>query len=805
MQARPDISSDWRRRASLVALLWSLGVAQPLFAVLSSAGEFFVEQGLVGQGTVLLALGLSVGPPCLLIAAGELLRRLWSPLGRLTYKFMVGLLVLAFGASLAVGGRQDASWGSALLATAVAIGLLLLFRVSSSLRRAVVWLAPVAVVVPPLIFLLSPGIRGLWQPVAEAEGLDGETRTPVAVLVLDELPLASLVNRQDEIDSTRYPNFASLAQTAVWFRNARSTALMTGLSMTAFLTGNLPAHEVAPTASEYPDNLFALLSSTHDLRVVERVTDLCVDPGCSSLDAASGPSGPPRRRLADLVQVYGHIVLPRPLRSSLSPIDTGWRDFGSATLATASLSPRAEPGTLVSAFFNEASRVGSPSSSPLPSDRPELLYLHLMVPHVPWKYLPEGLEYIPPEEHVLDVANRRKAGYGGDWEILQTYQRHLLQTEYADRLVGEFLAGLRRRGLFDRTMILVLSDHGASFLPETDRRAFPQDLNVPLLIKWPGQTSGRTVDTPMSLLDCLPTVLAALGLESELPFEGRVMSPDESLPSQSPAARSKVAQVRSRLVDHKYASFPELDDEGGLFKIGPHAARVGAAVDPAVGGRSTGLQATLKYPWLFDGVDRSRGLLPVYVEGDLQTEQALDGPVQIAVGVNGLLGGVTRSSGADFTHFGTMVPPELLQEGRNRVEIWRVEGAGEVWQRIPLPDERLELVMSSEPPTLEIGGGEPVPVEPHDSVRFRLGRRVRTYVVEGSIQRRRDEDAPRVFLFEAGRTLGELQEVSDAELRSDRRHYRLSLPLGQVEEANDVRVVILRGSRAFEQKVRTSG
>src|SRR5262245_55643632 len=47
-------------------------------------------------------------------------------------------------------------------------------------------------------------------------------RPDVVLLVLDELPGDSLLDRRGRVDRVRYPNFAALAGDSTWFRNAYS-------------------------------------------------------------------------------------------------------------------------------------------------------------------------------------------------------------------------------------------------------------------------------------------------------------------------------------------------------------------------------------------------------------------------------------------------------------------------------------------------------------------------------------------------------------------------------------------------------
>ena len=86
------------------------------------------------------------------------------------------------------------------------------------------------------------------------------------MLVLDELPLVSLLGPDGRIDATRYPNFAALAGGSTWYRNATGVSGWTPYALPAMLTGRYPSTPAAPHYSQYPDNLFTALGGLYDIR-----------------------------------------------------------------------------------------------------------------------------------------------------------------------------------------------------------------------------------------------------------------------------------------------------------------------------------------------------------------------------------------------------------------------------------------------------------------------------------------------------------------------------------------------------------
>lgn len=124
------------------------------------------------------------------------------------------------------------------------------------------------------------------------------------------------------------------------------------------------------------------------------------------------------------------------------------------------------------------------------ADRPPFLFFHLYEPHLP---------HLPPEPF------RTRFG--------ETYEAEIAA---ADAVVGELLGELRRRGLYDRALIVLLSDHGEGLEDHLEEGhgifLYREALQVPLLVKLPGNfRAGAAVTAPAQLIDVAPTILAALG------------------------------------------------------------------------------------------------------------------------------------------------------------------------------------------------------------------------------------------------------------------------------------------------------
>lgn len=101
---------------------------------------------------------------------------------------------------------------------------------------------------------------------------------------------------------------------------------------------------------------------------------------------------------------------------------------------------------------------------------------------------------------------------------------------YWDDQFEQLLDRLKRRGVYDNTMIIVLADHGEEFLEHGDikhcHNLFDTTLKTPLIVHMPGESSGRVISTPTQNLDVMPTILDEVGASEVVPgLPGRSLRP----------------------------------------------------------------------------------------------------------------------------------------------------------------------------------------------------------------------------------------------------------------------------------------
>jgi arylsulfatase A-like enzyme len=96
-----------------------------------------------------------------------------------------------------------------------------------------------------------------------------------------------------------------------------------------------------------------------------------------------------------------------------------------------------------------------------------------------------------------------------------------------DQALGALIDGLKRRGLFEQTLIVVYGDHGEAFDQHPGNRAhslyiYDENVRVPLIIRVPGApaVAVRRVPQVASVIDIGPTIVDLLGLAGEPSQQG---------------------------------------------------------------------------------------------------------------------------------------------------------------------------------------------------------------------------------------------------------------------------------------------
>ena len=668
-----------------LAVLWSFAVAKPLFDVLADSPEFFVARGNTSGDVALLAFGLVLIPPTLMLVAEEALFAVPRARGVLHLVF-VGALTTAIAMQVFKSWKAGPGIPLTVVALACGVGAALLYARTEAAPSTLTVLAP-APLLFLFLFLVTSPVADLFKSDADVPVRhDVRASAPVVLIVFDEFSVETLMQPGGGIDAARFPNFAALAKSATWFRNATTVSDHTTDAVPALLSGRFPGPDALPTAAAHPNNLFTLLGGSYSLRnVTEPATDLCPSRLCSQ--ATRPPTFDRLESLGkDLTIVGLHRVLPQRLAAELPAVNQGFGNFAAQGRDAASAGI---PGLA----FEDRPAQFERFIAGIDGDQPHSLsFIHVLLPHTPWQYLPSGQRYTPPEgEEVPGVDGN------GVWTkdpVLpqQALQRELLQMGYVDRLLGRVVRRLRSEGLYDDALLILTADHGISFRPGTSRRtavatAAPDVLGVPLFVKTPDQREGSVDDRNATTADILPTVADVLGAEPRWATDGTSL-----LGFPRPPADPVTVSVfpSRRKVSIPFADYVRRRDEevgamrfragpgtgwAPVYAMGADSDLFGRAVAELPPGPASGMRVTLHHADAYASVDPAGAEVPSFVEGAIGGAPAQR--QRIAVAVNGVIEGVAsthRSEGE--VRFGALVPAAAFRRGRNEVAVFAITGTG---------------------------------------------------------------------------------------------------------------------------------
>jgi len=368
-----------------LAVLWSFAGAQPLFGVLADDPAFFVARGNTRADILILAFGLVLVPPTALIAAEAIVSRLPTARQALHLAF-IGLLAAVFALQV-IADASPAGSSFVLVPLAIACGAAaaIAYRATRLVPSMLTVLGPAPVVFLAL-FLLFSDVSKLVLPEQEAN-VEASVRsdTPVVFVVLDEFSGLHLLDRGGRLNTARYPNLAALARTSDWYPNATTVSDRTDRAVPAILTGTRPSSKKLPILSDYPQNLFTLLGGDYELDVHETASHLCPDRLCQR---EREPIGTRLSSLGrDLRTVALRRLLPDDLAGGLPAVNRTFGNFQSS----AKIYGGVVKGTDQTAP-QERGRSFERFTRGIKGGR-SLHFLHILLPHIPWLYLPTGQQY----------------------------------------------------------------------------------------------------------------------------------------------------------------------------------------------------------------------------------------------------------------------------------------------------------------------------------------------------------------------------------------------------------------------------
>jgi hypothetical protein len=646
-----------------LAALAVFAFSRPVLDSFGDSPETFIARGADTWTIVAFGVVVILVPALALAAAGGASQFLGATVRRWVHLVLVAGLAGVVAWRL---GQEVTDWGPTarrLIAGGVIAGLLAgLLRARLPITGRFLRYAGAA----SLIFLgqflfLSPSSElvlgegtGFDDAAARQVAAQLSDHPPdVAMVVFDALPTASLLDGSGRIDAEQFPNFARLADTSTWYRNHTTVGTGTLQAVPAILTGGYPGFGMATR-----ENLFTLLGRVYDLQVQEPVTRLCPVELC------------PESTSPELGALLGDAV-------------GLWRAGAAESSGGDEL-----PGALGPERYGDAEQWIADLQ--VGQDEPGLYFTHIVLPHLPWMFTDDGETY---EASLFPTGFAEGTWTDTGYEVGR--QRHLLQAQAADRLLGQLLDRLEAAGTLDETLVVVTADHGVAFLPgEPPRGLTRTNLSqlawTPLLIKAPGQTEAVVDDRNVETIDIVPTIADLLGFGlrrevdgvpatarerergDELRLVGREQ--DELEPDEGERFIEIDAETARAVFDDVLAADPlTATGRDAVWRRGEHGDLVGQEVaELDLGPKAEDTIAVEALDDLRRHDPDEAPLLEVVGRTELPEETtvayALNGTVAATTEVEPPWGDPARTTAL------ALVPPKLLVEGDNELTAYVIEG-----------------------------------------------------------------------------------------------------------------------------------
>lgn len=396
-----------------------------------------------------------------------------------------------------------------------------------------------------------------------------------------------------------------------------------------------------------------------------------------------------RALFSDVGIVYLHILLPEDQKSGLPSLQARWRDFAGGSALLSPAEERQIPARVWEALqdsliaqvsmYVDRPRVFSDFLRAIqPTQQPTLYYLHSLLPHAHYVYLPSGQVY--SVDYGLNGLTK-ETWSGDEWAATQSYQRYLLQVGFVDTLLGQLIAQLKAADLYEKSLIVVTADHGVSFRPHDNRRSvtktnFADIMAVPLFVKAPFQQQGEILDRNVETIDILPTIADILEIKLPWPVDGgSAFSPEPR------AGTEKASSISTQIALDQFntAVREAVSKQADLFPpddpVVPDAsllALVGQRIQDMPMSEDAQFTITIDQLKHFAQINTEAHFLPAHITGTLHSGEFRF----IALALNGTVRAVTQpwpfAVKGKYGRWSALLDAQLFRPGKNTLEAFGV-------------------------------------------------------------------------------------------------------------------------------------
>jgi hypothetical protein len=666
-------------------VLISFAIAQPIYDLLGKYPDFFVAHSAKPPLIISMILILSFGLAFVLVLGETLVSVFGDRARRGVHLLLVFVLTVLIALPL-VKKMTTADLLVVGFAVLAAFLFVAVYARLQAVRMFMTILIPVTLIFP-LWFVWATPVGSLIFPQFEMgdEEIQVKNPVPIVFVVFDEFSTTALLNSNEQIDSVRFPNFASLAKESYWYPNSVASYISTNQAIPAILTGKKPQPKkrLIPEANNYPQNLFTLLEEKYFFNVFEPQTDMCPFNVCYQKDddvtqkyfAAV---------FADVVAIYMHLVAPPALEQKLPRFGGQWAGFGAFLIHYLKLEDESvDSSSRLKGWKNREEQIERFLSRIEKKSKFGLHFFHILLPHVPYEFLSCGKKYIPSPNYPFPDGMTKDVWSGETPLTLNSYHQYLQQVGYADQFLGRLIEKLKTAGIYDKALIIVTADHGVSFQDESPRRSIDDRnsrdlLQVPMLVKLPGQKEGYISDRFVSGIDLLPTIVDVLGVEVPWEMDGlSIVSQKENSRTEIEIPEVGVFKLDDIIgfprLKWQVENFGENSSLKHTVKKGPYKELVGNELENLQVGDVTTFQLKSEDFEHFKYVDLDSAILPALFRANIEGTNGQGLPVAIAL--NGRIRATTKTSKwhEHNNYISVLLPSESFKNGQNLISVYIIE------------------------------------------------------------------------------------------------------------------------------------
>lgn len=349
--------------------------------------------------------------------------------------------------------------------------------------------------------------------------LSGPGRPTVVLIVLDTVRADHLTPYGYPLDTT--PNLAEFSKEAVIYSNAIAPSSWTYPSHVSLFTGLMPTEHQAHYDKERDDEgtLVKQLDESYTT-----LAEVLQSHGYTTGGIVANIV--PLRPELGIAQGFDYYdIRPR------AALDTAYPGTLSPGLWLTRLFQRFTGRTEEGYAFRDASDINADALQWLDrrEEAPVFLFLNYADPHEPYRDHPEYHDRLAWRMHEEEPAPSSAPGWVGhpripqeEWGNIALYDGELA---HVDHYLGELFRELRRRGLYDESLIIVTSDHGEAFGEHGHtghlHSVYQEEVWIPLIVRHPGGLVRGREDGYTSLTSVFGMVLDSVGIALDDPRQYR--------------------------------------------------------------------------------------------------------------------------------------------------------------------------------------------------------------------------------------------------------------------------------------------